>query len=150
MLATRDLNRLFDGFFGPTLYDLRVAPLTHWRRELAPLAERTWPRFDWREEEGSFVFTADLPGLHAADLAVTLEDGVLTVTGERADHTPEGYRAARQERFYGRFERRFKLATPVVADEVTARFDSGVLTIVVPKAPEAKPLKIEVLSGEDK
>jgi len=96
------------------------------------------------ETEDAFIFTADLPGLTSAQLQVKFEDGVLSITGEREFAPPEGYTPTRRERRFERFEKRFRFRTPVVASEAKADFTDGVLTVVLPKAAEAKPLTIEV------
>lgn len=98
------------------------------------------PRVDVRETEEEIVFSAELPGVEEKDFEVVLEDGVLTLKGEkRTEHTTEekGYR--RVESHSGSFERRFALPFEADPDSVKAAYKNGVLTVTVPKPAEAKP-----------
>ncbi len=129
---------LFDRFFGDQ--DLATEG-----GELSP-ANRNWlPPVDIYENENAFVATADLPGLEKNDIEVSLEDNVLTVSGERnyAKNGEEGS-FRRIERAYGTFRRSFTLPTGVDAAKVEARFENGVLTLTLPKAETAKTRKIAV------
>jgi HSP20 family protein len=107
---------------------------------------RAWsPAVDIFETTESYVVKAELPGIPKEDVHITVENNVLTLKGERRfekDETKENYH--RIERTYGAFARSFTLPTRVDHDGVQAKFDSGVLTITVPKAAEAKPKKIEI------
>jgi HSP20 family protein len=76
---------------------------------------------------------------------VTVENGVLTISGEKKDeHTDENGARRIYERTYGRFERSFSLPRGVEAEHVTADFANGVLKIALPKAEAAKPRKVKV------
>jgi len=99
------------------------------------------------ETADELVFTAELPGLSREDVSIELENDVLTISGEKSEERTEGEEERNYhlwERSYGAFRRVFSLPRPVNADEVTARFDKGVLEIRLPKAPEAKGRKIEI------
>lgn len=96
------------------------------------------------ETDDAFIFTADLPGMKREDVAVTFEDSVLTVTGERTFEAPEGFTPTRRERRFDRFEKRFRFQTPLVPGEATADFSDGVLTVVLPKSEQAKPMSITI------
>ena len=97
------------------------------------------------EEDGAFVFTADLPGVKKSAVDVTVEDNVLTVSGERSLETEVEENAFRRlERSFGKFSRRFSLPSDVDAANVAAAFKDGVLTIRVPKSESAKPQKIKI------
>lgn len=102
------------------------------------------PRFELSENDDDFALTADLPGIDAGDLELTVEDGVLTVKGERDLSLPEGYEARRQERSSLRFERSIELGDRVDAEGVEAKLEDGVLTVTLPKRPETKPKKIAI------
>ena len=79
------------------------------------------------------------------DIAVTVHDGVLTVTGERkSDQNSQTGTVHRSERFYGKFTRSVSLPGTAKADAVAASYKDGVLQIELPKAEEAKPKSIEV------
>ena len=103
------------------------------------------PAVDVRETETEYVVTADLPDVKKEELKVTLHEGVLTIEGERKfEEEGKGDTFHRIERGYGKFVRRFGLATEVEAARVTAEFKDGVLNVRVPKAEAAKLKPIEV------
>jgi HSP20 family protein len=91
--------------------------------------------------------TAELPGLKPDDVNVTVENGVLTISGEKKQEIQEGKEDGDYylfERRYGRFERSFTLPRSVSADQIKARFESGILTVSLPKAEGAKPRKVQI------
>ncbi|HUP51329.1 MAG TPA: Hsp20/alpha crystallin family protein [Longimicrobiales bacterium] len=99
------------------------------------------------ETPDELVFTAELPGLSEEQVAIELENDVLTISGEKSEERTEGDEERNYhlwERSYGSFRRSFSLPRAVSADQATARFDKGVLEIRLPKAPEAKGRKIEI------
>ncbi len=103
------------------------------------------PPVDILEDDTKLVFTAEMPGLDRENVEITLEDQVLTLRGERKferDEEKDNYH--RIERTYGTFSRSFRLPTNVETDAAKASFDSGVLTIELPKSEEAKPKKLEI------
>ena len=81
--------------------------------------------------------TAEIPGLEEKDIEVLLNEGVLTLKGEKRSETDDKDRQF-SERFYGRFERRIPLGADVEEDKVDARFKNGVLSIVLPKTAKAQ------------
>ena len=81
--------------------------------------------------------TAEIPGLEVKDIDVLLNDGVLTLKGEKRSETEDKEKQF-SERFYGRFERRIPLGVEVEEDKVDARFKNGVLSIVLPKSAKAQ------------
>jgi HSP20 family protein len=107
---------------------------------------RRWmPAMDLVESGDHFVLRADLPGMGEDDIKIELEDGTLTVSGERkAEHeaNEEGY--YRVERAFGSFSRSLTLPKGVNPDEVSASFDRGVLEVRIPKPEERKPRRIEI------
>ncbi len=112
-------------------------------------AEVEWiPAIDIKEEQDRYVVQADLPGVKPDDIEVTLENGVLTIKGQRvteAKEEKENYR--RVERIYGSFFRRFVLPETVDEEKIEAKYENGVLTLVIPKKAEEQPKKIEVKVG---
>jgi HSP20 family protein len=112
-------------------------------------ALRAWaPALDISEQKDAYVVTVELPGVSPEDLEITLEDGLLTLQGERRfqqESSDQQYH--RIERRYGSFRRSITLPSQVQADAIEAHFENGVLTVRVPKAEEAKPKKIEVQLG---
>ena len=119
------------------------------QEELERLIEsplRGWaPALDVYEDKDNFVVHTELPGLKREDIEVTLQDGVLVISGERKteEKRNEG-EIRRQERHYGKFQRALTLPASVAADKVKAQYKDGILTVTVPKAEEAKPRKIDV------
>jgi HSP20 family protein len=106
------------------------------------------PTVDISERKDAYLVTVELPGVEADDLQITLEDGLLTIQGERhfADDSSE-QQFHRIERRYGAFRRSITLPAQVQAEQIEASFENGVLQIVVPKMEEATPKRITVRPG---
>ena len=113
---------------------------------LSESADTGWvPAMDIVENENAFVATADLPGLTKDDIDLSLEDGVLTVSGERRFEHSEGEGKFRRiERSYGRFTRSFTVPQGIDQEKLKAEFDNGVLTLTLPKSEIAKSRKISI------
>ena len=92
---------------------------------------------DLAETDKEVTVTADLPGMEEKDVELVLQDGLLTLRGEKRSETEDQDRQF-SERYYGRFERRIPLDVEVQADKAEARFKNGVLTVTLPKNPEAQ------------
>ena len=107
---------------------------------------RSWvPAVDIFERGEETVVRAELPDVRKEDLDLKVENNVLTLRGEkRRDETVEQENYHRSERHYGSFTRSFKLPSTVDTSHIQARYENGVLEIVIPKAEEAKPKQIEV------
>src|SRR5215216_6208769 len=106
------------------------------------------PALDISERKDAYLVTAELPGVEADDLDITMEDGLLTIQGERHfAHDSSEQQFHRVERRYGAFRRSITLPAQVQAEQIEASFDNGVLQIVVPKMEEAKPKRIQVRPG---
>jgi len=109
---------------------------SHWR-----------PAVDIKEEADRFLITADLPGVDPKDIEITMDEGVLTIKGERqseAREETEGYK--RVERVSGAFYRRFSLPDTADAERIEAEGKDGVLVVTLPKHEKLQPRKIEVKS----
>lgn len=107
------------------------------------------PAVDIKEASDKFVLQADLPGVKPEDIDVSMENGVLTIKGEKrteAKTEQEGYK--RVERTYGSFYRRFSLPDTANPDAITAGTKNGVLEIVIPKRESVQPKKINVTTAE--
>lgn len=130
----REMDRLFDGMFGQ-----------------APVAAGLWaPPVDVRETQDELQVAVELPGIRPDDVTVTVENGVVAISGEKRQEVQEGKEDGGYhlvERRYGRFERSFTLPRSVKAENVKAHFEQGVLTVHLPKAEEAKPRKVRVEIG---
>jgi HSP20 family protein len=103
------------------------------------------PALDISERKDAYLISVELPGVKMDDFEITVEDGMLTVQGERqATNDASEQQFHRVERTYGAFRRAITLPAHVQADAVEATVEDGVLEILVPKADEAKPRRIEV------
>ena len=120
----REMNRLFDdvfrGFDESRFFTGRGG----------------WPSMDVEDTEKEYRVTAELPGLEERDVEVLLEDGLLTVRGEKKLES-ENRNRTYSERFYGRFERQITLDRDVDEGAVGATFKNGILTVTVPKSVHA-------------
>jgi HSP20 family protein len=106
------------------------------------------PALDISERKDAYLVTVELPGVDAEDLEITMEDGLLTIQGERHfAHDSSEQQFHRVERRYGAFRRSITLPAHVMAEGIEASADNGVLQILVPKAEEAKPKRIQVRPG---
>lgn len=131
----REVNRVFDNMFrgfeqpGFGRYpSLPANPPTGW--------SASWPIVEVAETDKELRVTAEVPGLEEKDVEVLLDDGVLTLRGEKKSETEDKERQF-SERFYGAFERRIALGTEVEEDKAKASFKNGVLTVTFPKMPQA-------------
>ena len=103
------------------------------------------PSVDIKEGKDAYEVSADVPGVEPKDIDVSLEDGVLTVKGERkAETTQEGDGYTRTERSVGSFYRRFTLPDTADAENISAKTEHGVLKLHIPKKEKALPKKISV------
>ena len=103
------------------------------------------PALDISERKDAYLVNVELPGLKPEDLDITMEDGLLTIQGERqftAESSEQQFH--RVERRYGAFRRAITMPAHVMAEGIEASFEDGVLQILVPKAEEAKPKRIQV------
>jgi len=101
------------------------------------------PAIDVRANEEEIVFTADVPGLKHDDLEITLDDGVLTIKGQRR-YQGNGKDKVWLGRSYGAFQRSFTLPDTVDPERLSADLADGVLTVRVAQMPKAKPRKISI------
>ncbi len=134
----KDLSNIFDHFFRDNAADSSFVDTGTWA-----------PAVDIKEEKEKFLVVADIPGVNKDDIHISLENNILTISGERKFESKEeknGY--SRVERVQGQFYRRFSL--PQTADEgqISATYKHGVLEISIPKKPMAVQKKIEVKTEE--
>jgi HSP20 family protein len=107
----------------------------HWRRELL---SSTLPVVDIAEEEKSFELTAELPGMDEQNIKIKLSNGSLIISGEKkAESKQKNNNYCLSERHYGAFERVFDLPKGVDPERIEARINKGLLSISLPKKPEA-------------
>ena len=103
------------------------------------------PAVDIKEEDNQFLLVADIPGVDPKNIEVHMENGILTIKGERESEKKterEGYK--RIERDYGVFYRRFTMPEGVNAEGIEAKSNNGVLTVVIPKQEAVQARKIKV------
>ena len=105
----------------------------------------TWsPAVDVYEDKDQFTVVAEVPGMKKEDLNLTLQNGVLTISGERNRGEQKPDHGFRSERFVGRFQRSITLPASVDPSGVKATYQDGLLKVMLPKSEEAKPKQIEV------
>ncbi len=103
------------------------------------------PAVDISERKDAYIVSVELPGVKLHDLEIAYQDGLLTIQGERGLATDSADEQTHLvERRYGLFRRSITLPRHVTADAIDASFEDGVLRVLVPKAEEAKPKRIEV------
>jgi HSP20 family protein len=120
----------------------------HGQQQGSATATAWAPALDISERKDAYLVTVELPGLKPEDLDITMEDGLLTIQGERAfAQESSEQQFHRVERRYGAFRRSITLPAQVQAEQIEASFDNGVLQIVVPKMEEATPKRIQVRPG---
>ena len=104
-----------------------------------------YPACDVFEDKDAVKIVAELPGVKAEQVKLSLENNLLTIRGEKTQEAEERReRVHRYERSYGSFERAFVLPSTVDGDKISAQYENGVLTILVPKAERARPREIPV------
>jgi len=128
----RDMDKLWDRFSGETPF--------------AKTFGETWlPSVDISETKDNFVVKAELPGLEAKDVNVSISGDVLTIKGEKKteeEEKDEHYHCV--ERYSGSFQRVFQLPSGVKTDMIEATFDKGVLIVTLPKVEEARKKEIDI------
>ena len=141
----RDYERELLPAFG-TMENLLDRTWGSFFRNNPDLAEGWLPALDVTEDEKAIVVKVEVPGIDKNDLKVNLENGILTISGEKKEEKEEKGKYYRLERRYGSFTRRVDLAAEVKGDKVEAHYDKGLLTVTLPKAEEeaAKRTNIKV------
>ena len=129
----REFDRLFDqlGTAWDTVADFDVAT-----------------RMDVKETDGGLEITVEMPGVDQKDVKVTIEDGLLTISGEKRSETErkeKDYRVA--ERTFGAFSRSISLPSSIDAEKITASMDKGVLKLVAPKDGKSKAKTVAIQAG---
>jgi HSP20 family protein len=102
------------------------------------------PALDLYQNNDNVVATVELPGMQKEDIDISLHEGMLAISGERKQQTAPADKAERNERYIGKFRRSVSLPTRVDTSKVSATYKDGILTVILPKAEEAKPRKIQV------
>ncbi len=103
------------------------------------------PAVNEKADEKGYYLEVDLPGVKKEDIDISVNDGVLTISGERKlEKKEEKDNYTRIESFFGRFERAFKLPNDADLENIDAKYENGVLNIFIPKKAKAEGKKIEV------
>ncbi len=103
------------------------------------------PALDVFDEKENLLVKVELPGMTKEDIHISLQNGVLAISGERKhEFEKKDGQTFRSERYFGKFQRSVTLPTLVKGDNVKASYQDGVLSVLLPKAEEAKPRQIEV------
>jgi HSP20 family protein len=145
---------------GPTFADDSLfGPWSDLRREIdrlfasavpATFVGSSWlPAMDVQETQDAIRLTLEVPGVRPEELKLTVEHGLLTVSGEKRIEREHTNGATGFERRYGRFERTVTLPQSVDAERIAAHCEHGVLTIELPKTAEAKPRTIEISAAPE-
>jgi len=124
----REVNRLFDDVFRGFDAPAPFGRASSWAG---------WPNVEVSETDKEIRVLADMPGLEEQDIEILLEDGVLTLRGEKKSEVEDKDRQY-SERFYGRFERRIPLDAEIEQDKVNASFKNGILAVTLPKTAQAQ------------
>ena len=134
-----------------SMIDLLARDLNHWNARRLPThdaegAVTDWvPAVDIVEEKDRFVLRADVPGVEPSDIDVSMDAGVLTISGQRFEEKrDEESGLQRVERVSGRFFRRFSLPDTADAESIKALSKNGILEVTIPKLPEVQARRIEV------
>ncbi|HEY0901372.1 MAG TPA: Hsp20/alpha crystallin family protein [Micavibrio sp.] len=141
--AFDDLDRVFDNFFRNAISNVSLGNVHMPAASLTDMAVK----LNISETDKAYTISADLPGLTQDEVSLTVDDGVLTLSGEKMRETEEdGKTFHRVERSYGRFSRSLHLPEDAAEDGVTAAMKNGVLTIHIAKTakPEKAQRKIEI------
>jgi HSP20 family protein len=128
-----EMDRLWDEYFGPG------------RRALQPMEEAWIPAVDVSETADKITVKAEIPGMEANDIEISMVGDTLTIKGEKKVEREE-----KEENYHmvdGSFSRAMKLPAAVDSDKVDATYKNGVLTVVLPKKEEVKPKPIEIKAG---
>jgi len=107
-------------------------------------ADGAWPRANLFDSGSSLLLKAELPGVADKDVQITMNQDVLTLSGERKSDAPDGYSVHRRERAPLRFARSFSFPCKVDPEKVTATIKHGILSVEIAKAPEAQPRQIAI------
>lgn len=128
----QEMDRAFDRFFESRWDDM-------------PAGGDWSPKVDVSETKDAIVVNAEIPGMDAKDIQVTLQENVLTLMGEkRQEQEEKDERYHRTERTYGAFTRSMRLPATVESAKVNAAFKNGVLTVTLPKTAAAKSTPIPI------
>lgn len=145
-----EIDRLMSGFFGPSFgrFPSRLFEFEPLPRQAAAASALT-PRVDVTETDQAIELAAELPGMEEKDVELLVQDGVLTIRGEKKlekEEKKKNYHVV--ERQYGSFQRSYELPDIVDQDKIAAKFDKGVLQVTLPKSAKAKEATRKIQIGK--
>ncbi len=130
----REMNRMLDQFFGGDAFE-----------DTGRMGVVFSPAVDFSETKDSYIIKAELPGMKKEDVKVTLNNNILTITGEKkSEYEKKEGNYHRIERSFGAFERSISIPGAFKPDAVDAKYNEGLLTLTLPKTEESKQKLIEV------
>lgn len=130
----REMNRMLDQFFRGDLFEEQEGP-----------ALTFMPAVDFSETKDSYVIKAELPGLKKEEVKVTLNNNIVTITGEKkSEYEKKEGNYHRIERSFGMFERSVSIPGAIKSDAIDAKYADGLLTLTLPKTEETKQKTIDV------
>lgn len=132
----REVDRLLDDFFRTPSVGFAGSTMS-------------WPSLEVSDHDRELRVTAEIPGMNEKDVELLIQDGVLTIRGEKKSETSDKERGW-SERWYGRFERQIALPSGVEEEKAHANFRDGVLTVTLPKSAEAANSRRIPINGETK
>lgn len=134
-------NKLFDMLGTDSPFDSVVRQ--HYDNQGRP--EKRFPvRMDLVKEKDNFKILAELPGMEKDKIKIMIENGLLTISGERTREEDNGHEVIRSERFYGNFTRSFTLPDSIDKSGISADYKNGLLEVTLPMVEEEKPKEINV------
>lgn len=137
------LDSFFDPFFIPSVFDKSV--FNSLKTNQMPT---NFMKTDIREKDNEYLIEVDIPGVDKEDIEITLVDGYLSITAKKEEktETKEDGVYIRQERYYGSQSRRIYVGDEITENDISAKFDKGVLELIVPKkeAPEPEKKSIQI------
>lgn len=127
----KDIDQFFDDFFTGNIPEARETTMS--------------PRINLEENDNEWILTAELPGVKKDDVTVNFQDNLLTISGEKKfEKEDKKKHFHRIERSYGQFSRSVQIPSSIVLDKIDAKYEDGILNIILPKAEDAKPKQIAV------
>ncbi len=136
---------VFDPFRELQDIERRIGAVLQANRPAMPKVESFTPAVNEKVDEKGYYLEIDLPGVKKENIEISVNDGVLTISGERKlEKKEEGENYTRIESFFGRFERAFKLPADADLDNIEAKYEDGVLKIFIPKKQKPEGKRIEV------
>jgi len=135
---------VFDPFKELQDIERRIGAVLNTNRPVQKVESFT-PAVNEKVDENGYHLEIDLPGVKKENIEISVNDGILTISGERKlERKEEKENYTRIESFFGRFERSFKLPADADSDNIEAKYENGVLKLFIPKRPKPEGKKIEI------